>query len=449
MNGDSTPTKPDASDVYRCNRCGIESKEPSCFVGVARKGPQRFAVTCITCIRDAKTDTSPRAVFGAALLICLPAFLVTARRPEWNDQLAFLILAGCVTLPLLIFLHELGHFSTAKLLGLTSSLITIGVGKTLWSGRLFGVPFRIHAWPLSGRTYLISDTLRWFRLRLWLTTLMGPATHLVLIVLTLKLWDSLTQFVAPHYLATWILQNVFLFLGNVIPHRSRTMGNLNNDGLQLLTIPFSSTPDLAIYQSSTALIAAIALCNDGNYAAARNVCIEALKRHPTNESFLVLLSGCQINLADYEAAQHTLQKAGDLSQIRAMARAAMMNNIALSEWLRDPAAPLHSPTMARADALPEEAYQMYPCFLAYRSTRALILTATNRAHDALTLLEYPNYERGSNVDRADCEGARAYAFQKLGKNDESRRAIAKALQLSKTVIPYFNTIGLIPATNQP
>src|SRR5882672_5672306 len=53
MNGDSTPTKPDASDVYRCNRCGIESKEPSCFVGVAKKGPQRFAVTCVTCTSDA------------------------------------------------------------------------------------------------------------------------------------------------------------------------------------------------------------------------------------------------------------------------------------------------------------------------------------------------------------------------------------------------------------
>jgi len=112
--------------------------------------------------------------------------------------------------------------------------------------------------------------------------------------------------------------------------------------------------------------------------------------------------------------------------------------------------PIRSPNIGttriynRRRMKPEERY-----ILAYRSTRALILTATNRAHDALTLLEYPNYERGSNVDRADCEGARAFAFQKLGKSDESRRAIAKALQLSKTVIPYLNTIGLVPATNQP
>ncbi len=30
--------------TYRCMQCGIESKEATCFIGVAAKGPQRYSL---------------------------------------------------------------------------------------------------------------------------------------------------------------------------------------------------------------------------------------------------------------------------------------------------------------------------------------------------------------------------------------------------------------------
>src|ERR1700722_37361 len=80
-----------------------------------------------------------------------------------------------------MLLHELGHFLTARLLGLDAILITLGLGPKVWSGKIFGVPLRIHAWPLLGLTCLGSQSLRLLRLRVWISVLMGPATNVLLI----------------------------------------------------------------------------------------------------------------------------------------------------------------------------------------------------------------------------------------------------------------------------
>ncbi len=435
----------DTRIVYRCNRCGIESAEPTCFVGVSKKGLQRLAVTCMTCTADAKVRTGARAAFGVAALICFPPFFVTAGHRDWNGQTFLLILAGCVMLPSLILLHELGHFLTARLLGLKSNLITMGVGKKLWSGRLLGVPLRIHAWPLAGLTYLGSDSLQGLRLRLWFTTLMGPMTHLVLIALPLTLIGPAARHIMPGYVAIWVLYNAFLFLINFIPFRSGHLGAGRTDGLALLLIPRLKQSDLAIYLSSMEVAAAMELYNEEDLVGASDICTDPLRRHPQNEWLLVLLSACQIKLGDYGCAQHTLQRAGDLSQIKTPAmRAVFMNNLAIAEWLADPAAPSENSSMVRANDLSGQAFVMFPCVLPYRSTRALMLAATKRPEEALQLLEYCNYPRGSDTERANQEVARAYALRQLNRNAESEAAIAAALKASDTVASILTTLGLAP-----
>jgi hypothetical protein len=44
------------------------------------------------------------------------------------------------------------------------------------------------------------------------------------------------------------------------------------------------------------------------------------------------------------------------------------------------------PGLLEADRLSAESYRLYPCILAYRSTRALVLAATGRAEESLQLL---------------------------------------------------------------
>jgi len=180
-----------SAPIYRCSRCGIESKEPTCFVGVAGKGAPVPAVTCITCYQPVHLPGNLRGAFGVLVTIVVPIFLLLALKGRTAAKMPELMFAALIMLPLQMLLHELGHFLTARLLGLDAILITLGSGPKLWSGRLLGVPLRIHAWPLIGLTRLGSSSMRFLRLRIWITVLMGPTTNLLLIMAAIVLWDSL------------------------------------------------------------------------------------------------------------------------------------------------------------------------------------------------------------------------------------------------------------------
>jgi hypothetical protein len=62
--------------VYFCNRCGIESKEPTCFAGAVRKDSQQRAQTCITCSQPVQATSHLRNVFAIFGVLLLPLFLL-------------------------------------------------------------------------------------------------------------------------------------------------------------------------------------------------------------------------------------------------------------------------------------------------------------------------------------------------------------------------------------
>jgi len=155
--------------IYRCNRCGIESLEPTCFLGGATQAPRGHALTCVTCAQTDQFGPGLRVVGGVFGAIVLPLIFLLALVPNAKTSIVAVIVAAFVMQPLIVVLHELGHFGTARLLGLQASLITLGAGHKLWSGRVFAVPTRLQGWPVLGMTYLGSTSLRWLRTRVWLT----------------------------------------------------------------------------------------------------------------------------------------------------------------------------------------------------------------------------------------------------------------------------------------
>jgi hypothetical protein len=291
-----------------------------------------------------------------------------------------LFIAAALMLPLLVLLHELGHFLTARLVGLEPSLVTLGVGRKLWSGKLLGVPLRIHAWPLMGLTYLGARSVYFLRLRTWITVLMGPVANILLIAAAVLLWNYLVRVVDANIIILWILYNALMALGNLLPHRFRQSGQqYRSDGMQLLQIPFLKSADLVIYLAASALVTAKALFDDADYAGASAVATKGLERLSGNPLLSIMLSACQIHLREYAAAKVVLESLlGCSASEHPTLRAVIYNNLAVAVWLRDINTPLCGHSTARADTLSDRAYQMYPCVLAYRSTRALMLTATNR-----------------------------------------------------------------------
>jgi hypothetical protein len=330
----SVPTPTDI--VYRCNRCGIESKEATCFLGPSDKALPLMR-TCVTCGQLPQTTSNLRNVFALFWILFLPLIFLAGVKGKSSAIFSSLLLAALLIHALALLLHELGHLLTARLLGLEVSLMTLGVGPRVWGGNIMGTHVRIHAWPLAGLTYIGSRSLRFLRLRAWLTTLMGPGTNCLLVVAAVAFWDPLTRKFGANIVILWMIFNGLYAVMNLGPARSRIAGVLQRtDGFQLLQIPLRKSADLAVYLSTTALIGAMQLFQDQDYEGARRACLQGLERLPSDPTLNLVLSACQVNLGDYEVARAALEPLLNAAvTLSPDLRAAVENNLALSLWLRD------------------------------------------------------------------------------------------------------------------
>jgi hypothetical protein len=222
---ESPAKNPPVEVVYRCSRCGIESNETTCFVGIPTKASQ-FVRTCITCGQLAPTTSHLSNVFAIFGILFLPLLFLVGFRDKSDVIFPRLLLATCLIQPLTLILHELGHLLTARLLGLEVSLVSFGMGPKVWVGKILGTPLRIYGWPLSGLTNLGSRSMRFLRLRVWLTVLMGPGTNFLLLAGAVILWYPLTRIFGANIVLLWMIFNGLYLLVNLIPYRSRRTGVL-------------------------------------------------------------------------------------------------------------------------------------------------------------------------------------------------------------------------------
>ena len=303
-------------DLYRCTRCGIESTERSCFVGITSDEIQRYAGTCITCNRDPQVTGTWRSLSRFLASTIWPIFFLCALRSGAHTAFLELLLAAVVMQPLILLLHELGHFLTAQLVGLRPLLITLGIGPTRWSGKILGIPIIVRTWPLLGLTVFDSTTLRFLRLRVWITVFMGPATNALLVAFAIVFWNPVVRLVHPDIVILWIIYNAMLGLSNLWPHRPKQAGQrYRSDGLQLLQLPLKKPADLVIYLSAGSIMSALALFSDGQFVAARDISMRGLKRLPANGR-----SEEALHLLEYSNYSHgTPSERGDREFARAFA----------------------------------------------------------------------------------------------------------------------------------
>jgi tetratricopeptide (TPR) repeat protein len=435
----ATITKP----IYRCKICGIESPEVACFAAIASAQSYSLQGTCITCNQPAGEQATWRRIVAMIVLIAGPTTYIAGTRGTQQVGLGGLMIIAAVILPIITFLHELGHAITARAIGLEVTLITIGTGRFVWAARVLNFPVRFYAVPLSGLTLLGGEPKTLVRTRMWLTLLMGPVTNFVLMAPALLFWRPLANLVDANILILWIAYNALMAAGNLWPRRSLVSGHAS-DGLQLIQTPFKKPQSLAEALDLGPVGALFVRFRDGDYVGAKHACIERLHRSPENPWLLILLSACHINLGDYESARASIDPLLDSSaQLQPLLRAAAQNNFALAVWLRDFNAIELGQSLQRASALTADTYMKFPCVLAHRSTRALLLTASKRPKDALELLAYTNYDRGSRSDRSHREISRAFALRQLARHDEAEQALARAFKLKSEQLPYLRTLGLI------
>jgi regulator of sigma E protease len=104
---------------------------------------------------------------------------------------AFYLLVMVLVFGVLIFIHELGHFLTARACGVGIKEFAVGMGPTVfsWRSKKYGTKYGMRALPIGGFVSMVGedeasdDESAFCNKKVWqrmLITIAGPATNLVL-----------------------------------------------------------------------------------------------------------------------------------------------------------------------------------------------------------------------------------------------------------------------------
>ena len=224
----------------KCSRCGLESEVEQAFSKERSWFGLRTGVYCPTC----RNERSKRRalMWWAALAVAVGCMALIV--PEAVPQIIFGLAVYLALLFPMICLHESAHAVVARALGLQVFAVMVGYGRTLFSGRYRGIRWEIRAVPWAGTTLISGRPERWFKLRMWLAILAGPAVHGIVLVVCLMtpfiLGNEGTPQVQNLLNSLWWL-NVVVLAVNLFPtQRFTPLGKQASDGWQLLRIPFYS-----------------------------------------------------------------------------------------------------------------------------------------------------------------------------------------------------------------
>jgi Flp pilus assembly protein TadD len=447
MAAESIPPASGTDGPLKCARCGVESLERTCFIvpGAYSKPPRD--IRCITCEQRRLKPTTRQGILGLMFVTLWPAFILGPSTTKAHGWYFVCLLCGCLLYPFIVIAHELGHAFTAWLLRMEIGAVGIGFGAVIARFELASVPVQIHAWPLSGRVYPGSRSLRLLRTRLWITTFMGPATNALLVAATVHWWDALEAQFGPSVPALCLAVNLMVVIFNLVPHYARDLGQVQrSDGLALIQIPFTPDAKLKAYLYSAPLMHAQARFEAGDFAGAKRCLTRALARLPGNAWLTVMYSGCCSYVGDYTEARLSIATVVEqASEVPPIIRAAARNNLAFALLMENPNAGAQGESLKHAERLSREAFEMYPCLLAFRSTLALILAAVGRSDEALWLLDYVHYTTASARERSEWEAARGFALLRSGRADEAREARNRAVSLDSAGRNFLPRLGLSEA----
>jgi hypothetical protein len=434
-----------SSDGYlRCSRCGVESAERTCFIVPERYSKPPHDIRCITCEQRRLKPTARQSFAGLLFITLWPVVILGRSVAESNGLYLAGLLCGCLLYPFILVAHELGHALTAWALRLEVGAISIGYGATVSRFEVASVPIQLHAWPLSGRVYLGARSLRLLRIRLWITTLMGPMTNVLLIAATVHWWTALESHFGPPLPALCLAVNLMVVVMNLVPHYAHDLGQTQrSDGLALIQIPRTPASELNAYLFSAPLMRSLSRFEAGDFESARRGLTRTLDRVPGNSWLAVMQSACWSYVGNYAEARRSITPAVERATSEgSQVRAAAANNLAFALLMENPHAGLESEYLRQAGELTAESFAMYPCVLAYRSTRSLVLSALGRCDEALRLLDYVHYATASARERGNQEAARAFALLKSGRTVEAREAAGRAACMDQTGVTFLPRLGL-------
>jgi tetratricopeptide (TPR) repeat protein len=331
--------------------------------------------------------------------------------------------------------HELGHGLAGTLLGF-KTIVTVGVGRTLFEARAFGQTIILRALPFFGLTFVAPRRTAFVRSRVWLVYAAGPAVHVFVLILVWRargLPATVGEVFETHFLARFcpiemlvlsqcvLLVNLLPFVVDLGP--GAAVGKQRTDGLALLQIPFMKEAAIdemhAAYfllegfeeQRQMKLGAALEWYERGaatypgsiHLGSARGVALTLLGRFgPAREVFLGLLPAARLPIE----------------------RLVLVNNVAWSSLvLRDPA------LLEEAVRYSGEALTGAPDFPIFKGTRGAALVCAGRLGEGSRLLAEALAEYPTNEQKAMAASWLAIGEGRRGDAPAEKRWLERAREL--------------------
>lgn len=358
-------------------------------------------------------------------------------------MLAFLINVGFFLIfqYLLLLIHELGHVAMARVAGMKVLSVRLGYGRRLTRSDIFGIPIMVNAIPLIGLTMAITQGGGHIRLRYWLYSLGGPATHAIFLAIVYFVspqsfypgyfFPKVTSQVAP--LESFLFANLLLFVVNVFPRSIKApIGRFYTDGYTLLTMPFRSAQTIDEILKVEPRFEAYELVRERKYLDALAILERELNNYPGDVFLTHDRALAKLHLGDFRDSRATF-----LSLIESEEFSIEPNNFLLQNniaWLD--AVIGDEENAERAEKFSRAAFGYAPDLCIFKGTRGSVMVRFGDAAKGSELLE-SSFKVASDPDSRAAEALFiALARAKQDRFSEAdkwlRTAVAESPEYSLT-----------------
>jgi tetratricopeptide (TPR) repeat protein len=416
--------------TIRCAQCGLESQVEAAFHVERGWFSAQHRAYCPTCQHQRALQSARKTILGGLFFsgFSIAQLIGFNFHPMawWPVRISFAFLL-CIPL---ILLHELAHASMARWLGLRVYAMVIGYGKTWLKGRLGEIDWEFRLIPLGGMTGIATPPGPFYRLRLFLALLAGPAVHLFLALLAgLALAGTHPASILHGFWQVFFYTNLGLLLISIYPEKvSSPYGETGTDGYKLLAIPFWKQEEIDRHTAAYFIQEGLRAIQRKDLPAAQRWLSEGQARYPGSLLMQNGLGFLLFHIGQYAAARQTFldlfaMQHNPPPEVKYMA----LNNIAYANlFLKETA------LLTEAQQYSAEAYQNMPWMPAIVGTRGAVLVESGEIADGLALLRQAMSEHTDPHSKALNACHIAIGESRLGH----RRVAEEYLQAARALDPH-------------
>jgi tetratricopeptide (TPR) repeat protein len=430
---DERAALPEQSDsrsrTATCALCRVVSTLPELF----QRGPtgaQRVGLLCPRCIDEVQTSHGRWQLQAMFIVVAICGLLAARGFPDAGLVLSSVAVGFFLTI-LLTPLHEFAHALMALLLGLPVYGIVIGwYGKRLGGFQVGRCAFEVRRIPVGGATYVAHSNESLIRTKAFLVSLAGPLLHVLLAYASWIFLRHADEFESVPDWLLWLtivfgLANVFAIVINLWPrHISSPFGDVANDGMSLLTIPFAPMSEIEAYHLGYFQYEVLSRLRSKDQNGALECCRSGLERFPGNFNLLYLQGYLLLVQERLDEARRIFDDLRTHPELTPENRALLLNHIAwtaLISWSPD--------ALKQADDFSRQALAALPWLPEVKGTRGSVLVVAGDVEPGIELLREAFAENVDPDSRALNAAFLALGSARLGEFDAARESLRKAEEL--------------------